>query len=72
LLRVVAERTPDRPQGWTVFPDDRRRRPGRGAYVHPDPDCVQQAIRRRAFGRALRQEGPVDTGPLEDWIAQHV
>jgi hypothetical protein len=28
--------------------------PGRGAYVHPDLGCVDQAIRRGAIARALR------------------
>lgn len=31
-----------------------RQHPGRGAWLHPDPACVAQARRRRAFGRALR------------------
>jgi predicted RNA-binding protein YlxR (DUF448 family) len=31
-----------------------RRHPGRGAWLHPDPACVAEAGRRRAFGRALR------------------
>ena len=34
--------------------------PGRGAHLHPDPDCLALAERRRAFGRALRVEGPLD------------
>jgi len=38
--------------------------PGRGAWVHPDPGCVASAVRKRAFGRALRQEGPLDTSGL--------
>jgi hypothetical protein len=38
--------------------------PGRGAWVHPDLNCLQLAERRTAFGRALRQAGPFDTGPL--------
>jgi uncharacterized protein len=37
-----------------VVPDPRRRAAGRGAWVHPDPACVEQAIKRRAFVRALR------------------
>jgi len=28
--------------------------PGRGAYVHADPECVAEAIRRGALARALR------------------
>ncbi|WP_238695125.1 YlxR family protein [Ornithinimicrobium flavum] len=53
LLRVVARR--DEATGrWILRPDERRRGAGRGAYVHPDPQCLQTAIARRAFGRALR------------------
>jgi predicted RNA-binding protein YlxR (DUF448 family) len=37
-----------------VAVDAAARLPGRGAWLHPDPGCVEQAIRRRAFGRALR------------------
>jgi hypothetical protein len=29
-------------------------KPGRGAYLHRDPDCLDLAVRRRAVGRALR------------------
>lgn len=56
LLRVVAVPDPvdEPPQRWFVIPDPRRRGPGRGAYVHPDLRCLQTAIARRAFGRALR------------------
>jgi predicted RNA-binding protein YlxR (DUF448 family) len=31
--------------------------------VHPDSGCIENAIRRRAFGRALRVEG-LDTQNL--------
>ena len=34
--------------------------PGRGAWLHRDPECVELAERRRAFARALRVPGPVD------------
>lgn len=47
LLRVVVV-------DGTVVPDPRRRLPGRGAWVHPDPGCVAAASRRRAFTRSLR------------------
>ena len=40
--------------GTTVVVDPRRRAPGRGAYVHPDPACVALAVKKRAFGRTLR------------------
>ncbi|WP_082104233.1 YlxR family protein [Demequina soli] len=34
--------------------DQSRRLPGRGAWLHPDPQCLAQALRRRALPRALR------------------
>ncbi|WP_082100217.1 YlxR family protein [Demequina maris] len=34
--------------------DERRILPGRGAWLHPDPQCLAQALRRRALPRALR------------------
>ncbi len=37
--------------------DLRQRAPGRGAYLHPGPTCLAQAIRRRALPRALRLSG---------------
>jgi predicted RNA-binding protein YlxR (DUF448 family) len=49
-----------------VVPDPRRSMPGRGAHLHPDPRCLEQARRRRAFGRALRVEGPLDLTLLDD------
>lgn len=33
--------------------DVARRMPGRGAWLHPNPDCWKLAIKRRAVGRAL-------------------
>jgi predicted RNA-binding protein YlxR (DUF448 family) len=39
---------------------------GRGAWLHPDPGCLERALRRKAFGRALRQPGlAADAGELE-------
>ncbi|WP_246085797.1 YlxR family protein [Pseudonocardia hydrocarbonoxydans] len=54
LLRVVAE-------DGMLIPDPRRRLPGRGAWLHPDPECLHRAERRSAFPRALRVPGPLDT-----------
>ncbi|WP_082046451.1 MULTISPECIES: YlxR family protein [Arthrobacter] len=39
--------------------DERRRLSGRGAWLHPDPACMETAVKRKAFNRAFR--GPVDT-----------
>ncbi|MGY1634251.1 YlxR family protein [Geodermatophilus sp. SYSU D01186] len=57
LLRVVVS-------GGALVPDPRRRLPGRGASLHPTPECLRAAERRRAFARALRCSSPVEAGPL--------
>ncbi|MER5219171.1 MULTISPECIES: YlxR family protein [Streptomyces aurantiacus group] len=57
LLRIVAI------EGACV-PDHRGTLPGRGAYVHPALVCLDLAVRRRAFPRALRAPGPLDTKAL--------
>ena len=49
----------------TVVVDDRRRQPGRGAYLHPGPECLALAVRRRSLGRALRVTA-VDPDALVD------
>jgi predicted RNA-binding protein YlxR (DUF448 family) len=51
-----------------VVPDPRRRLPGRGAWLHPVPECLDRAERRSAFPRALRVPGPLDTGPVKHLI----
>lgn len=43
-----------------VTPDLDRSLPGRGAHLHPTTRCLELATRRRAWGRALRHEGPLD------------
>ena len=40
-------------RGGAVMP-----RQGRGAWLHPTPECVAAAVKQRAFGRAFR--GRVD------------
>ncbi|NLU81480.1 YlxR family protein [Rhodococcus sp. HNM0569] len=67
LLRVVAGESG--PNGVDLIPDPRRRSPGRGAWLHPVPECLSLAERRRAFGRALRVSGPVDTSAIERHVA---
>ncbi|WP_104479545.1 YlxR family protein [Actinokineospora auranticolor] len=42
-----------------AIPDPRRRMPGRGAWLHPDPGCLAKAEKRRAFPRAFKVQGPV-------------
>ncbi|MFE9927756.1 YlxR family protein [Streptomyces sp. NPDC005533] len=57
LLRIVAVED-------ECVPDPRGTLPGRGAYVHPAVVCLDQAVRRRAFPRALRSAGALDTAEL--------
>jgi predicted RNA-binding protein YlxR (DUF448 family) len=49
----------------TLVPDERASLPGRGAWVHETHECVDAALRRRAFVRALRVSGPLDTQTFE-------
>ena len=52
--------------------DLRRRAAGRGAWLHPDLNCLDKAERRRAFARALRVPGPLDTSSLRSDLEQLV
>ena len=68
LLRVVA--VSDGNGGNAVIVDMAGNLPGRGAWLHPEPQCLQTAIRRRALTRALRITGSPDTSAVEEhWIA---
>ncbi|MGV0742226.1 YlxR family protein [Mycolicibacterium sp. XJ870] len=42
--------------------------PGRGAWLHPDQQCAQVAVRRRAFIRALRLTGSPDTSAVVEYV----
>ncbi|QCQ90725.1 YlxR family protein [Rhodococcus sp. SGAir0479] len=66
LLRVVAQEGES--GGFLLRPDPKRRLPGRGAWLHPDPKCLSEAGRRRAFGRALRVSGSLDSSELDRLI----
>ncbi|MGO2744984.1 YlxR family protein [Microbacterium sp.] len=65
LLRVVAQHE-------SLIIDERAVMPGRGAWVHPTHECLDTAIRRRAFARALRVSPTIgfpegqDTQTIED------
>jgi uncharacterized protein len=50
--------------GGECVPDPRGTLPGRGAYLHPDMACFDLAVRRRAFTRAFRAQGPLGTVEL--------
>jgi len=64
LLRVVVIDS-------ELVPDERAVMPGRGAWVHATQQCVGTALTRRAFVRALRVPGPLDTQNLEKWLSSY-
>ena len=65
LLRVVAVEAGGE---IVVVPDPHHRLAGRGAWLHPDPSCLDLAERRRAFPRALRREGPLDPRAVREAV----
>jgi predicted RNA-binding protein YlxR (DUF448 family) len=62
LLRVAV-------QDGAIVPDPARRTPGRGAYLHPDPQCYHLALRRKALPRALRLAAPLPADAVLDHLA---
>jgi len=68
LLRVVTEVAPD--GSFRAVVDPARVRSGRGASLHTDPRCLAVAVKRRAFGRALRVEGAVDVSEVSALLHQ--
>ena len=67
LVRVVLD---DRGAGREVVPDPSGRLPGRGAHLHPTLDCLQLAVRRRAFTRARRVEPGLSTASVEEHVRE--
>jgi predicted RNA-binding protein YlxR (DUF448 family) len=57
LLRVVSK------SDVLVF-DNYKNLPGRGAWIHPNTDCLNLAIQRNAFGRALKISKQADSTGL--------
>lgn len=69
MLRLVAGTRPPTPTSVVVLvPDAAGRLPGRGAWIHPTRACLQQAARRRAFGRALRLTQGVDLEQVRAYV----
>ncbi len=63
LLRVVAASGEDQ-----ILVDERRRLPGRGAWLHHSTACLDRAEKRRAFARALRRTGLLDTSGVRSFL----
>lgn len=59
LLRVVRREN-------VLVVDETASLPGRGAWLHPTLQCFSNAVKRRAFGRALRYTGTLDVHTLEN------
>ena len=63
LLRVVAHNS-------DIVVDPSATLPGRGAWLHPTLECLDKAQTRRAFGRALRVEGTLDTATIRSHLTR--
>lgn len=51
-----------------VVPDPGATAPGRGAHLHPTAECYQLAVRRKAFGRALRVPTGLSSAPVAEYL----
>jgi predicted RNA-binding protein YlxR (DUF448 family) len=71
LLRVVAEWNDTGEHVARVVADPRLRLPGRGAWLHPTPECLDLAVRRKAFGRALRVKALLEVAAVSAYIDAH-
>ena len=58
LIRIVAQHGG---RGSVLVLDIEGRLPGRGAHLHPRVECLDKAVRIRAFARALRLTGDIDS-----------
>ncbi len=54
-----------------VVPDPQGTATGRGAHLHPTTECFELAVRRKAFGRALRVTAGLSSAPVGDYLASH-
>ncbi|MBD8869082.1 YlxR family protein [Nocardioides donggukensis] len=68
LLRVVAGSDAHGP---AVVPDPSGTAPGRGAHLHPTTACYDLAVKRRAFGRALRLAQGLPSTPVGNYLDSH-
>jgi uncharacterized protein len=71
-VRVVARPESGPEESLELVIDVGRRMPGRGAWLHPDPQCLELALRRKAFPRALRVAGRLGDAALRGGFARHV
>jgi len=48
--------------------DFSKKAPGRGAYLHLDPKCINTAVSRKLLARALKAHSNLDTTEVTDLI----
>lgn len=53
-----------------VMPDLTRRHPGRGAHLCPTLKCLDAALKKHSFGRALRGRVETDRAVIADALAK--
>jgi predicted RNA-binding protein YlxR (DUF448 family) len=68
---VVVDRSDTGEHVARVVADPRLRLPGRGAWLHPTPECLDLAVRRKAFGRALRVKSLLEVAAVGAYIDAH-
>lgn len=68
LVRVVLQRSQGAQTGVVVL-DPKRSFQGRGAWLHPDQECLDRAVKTKAFARSFRTR--VDSEHFEgQWCAE--
>jgi uncharacterized protein len=63
LIRLVVT-------GDEIVPDIGQRLAGRGAYLHPSLACLDAALRRKAFPRALRLPTALPAGKVAEYLSE--
>jgi predicted RNA-binding protein YlxR (DUF448 family) len=53
-----------------VVVDETKSMPGRGAWLHLSSDCLDKAVRRRAFARALRVSDSPNVTAIVSYMTQ--
>ncbi|MBM7848212.1 YlxR family protein [Arthrobacter roseus] len=54
----------------SVFVDPNCRMPGRGAWLHRNPECLEMAVRRRSLNRAFRAS--VESDKVKEFFQHNV
>ena len=52
-----------------VILDQTKTAPGRGAYLHQDSECINNAVTRKSFYRALKAQGNLDVTQVIDLVS---